>query len=654
MCGIAGLWDGRGSRVNGSLEQTTWKMADAVAHRGPEGRGVWVDEAAGLGLGHRRLSIIDLSDAASQPMHSTSGRYVITYNGEIFNYREIARELEARGARLNSNSDTAVLLAAVEAWGLPSALERSNGMFAFALWDRETRQLSLVRDRLGIKPLYVYQADGTLLFGSELKALVAHPGFRAQIEPSAVEAFLRYRYVPAPRTIYRNTLKLRPGHMLTISRPDSALPDSVPYWSAIEAACGRSEDRFEGGDREAEDALDTLLNDAVGQHMVSDVPVGAFLSGGIDSSTVVALMRSHTRRPVKTFSIGFSEAQYDEAKDAAAVASHLGTDHTQMHVTDSDVRNVVPALPQMFDEPFADPSQVPTYLVSALARQKVAVSLSGDGGDELFGGYTRYQWIPRTWHRLGRLPPLVRRVSLGALHVLSPEAINRVLDPLQALLPRRFRLRHLGEKVHKLAANVHVCSSDDLYRAVASAHQQPERLLEAASRNGDHLIETLSALPPLDPASRMMLADLLTYLPDDILTKVDRCSMAVALESRVPLLDYRVVEFAWRLPTHMKIRDGSGKWLLRRVLSRYVPPALFERPKTGFDLPISQWLRGPLRDWAGDLLSPASLRNSELLDAVQVRRVFEEHQSGRRNHRDILWALLIFETWRKRWQPTTA
>lgn len=649
MCGIAGLWEGR--RSGSSLEQAAWRMADAVSHRGPEGCGTWVDETTGLGLGHRRLSIIDLSDAARQPMHSPSGRYVLTYNGEIFNYREIARELEARGARFNPNSDTAVFLAAVEAWGLVGALRRSNGMYAFALWDREKRELSLVRDRLGIKPMFVYQAHDTLLFGSELKALAAHPAFEARVDVSALSAYLRYRYVPAPRTIYRNTVKLRPGHVLAVGNPEAPLSESLSYWSAIEAARAGSADPLGGGEREAEDALDALLDDAVGQHMVSDVPVGAFLSGGIDSSTVAAMMRKHTSGPVKTFTLGFSDARYDEAKDAAAVARHLGTDHTEMCVSDADVLAVVPELPQMFDEPFADPSQVPTYLVSVLARRQVTVSLSGDGGDELFGGYTRYQWVPPAWRRLGAMPSSVRCASLGMIRALSPEMIDRVMHPVQAMLPRRFRQRNIGDKLHKIATQPHATSADDLYRAVASAHREPERLLKVQSYDGDHLRDALCQLPPLDQASRMMLTDLITYLPDDILTKVDRCSMKVALESRVPLLDYRVVEFAWRVPVHLKIREGSGKWLLRKVLSRYLPPELFERPKTGFDLPIAHWMRGPLREWAGDILSPSNVRSTGLFDATEVARLFDEHQSGRRNHRDILWALLMFETWRNRWRP---
>jgi asparagine synthase (glutamine-hydrolysing) len=648
MCGIAGFWAARSASVE-TLERAASQMADTLAHRGPDGEGVWVDAEAGVGLGHRRLSIVDLSDAARQPMVSITGRYVITYNGEIYNFREIARELIALGSRPNANSDTAVLLAAVERWGLVPAVRRCNGMFAFAIWDRKERTLALVRDRLGIKPLYVHQSGDALLFGSELKALRRHPAFRPFLDENAIQAYLRYRYVPAPGTIYRNTIKLKAGHILTIERPGKVLPEAVSFWSAIDVARSGGMEPFRGGDREAENALDRLLDDAVGQHMVSDVPIGAFLSGGIDSSVVVAMMRSHTRQPVKTFCLGFRDARYDEAKDAAAVARHLGTDHTELYVSDGDVRAVVPELPYMFDEPFADPSQVPTYLVSALARQHVTVSLSGDGGDELFGGYTRYQWVPRAWRRLGVLPSGVRATALGALRMFSPDTISSIVDPLQSLLPRRLRQRQVGDKLHKLALNSRAASLDDLFRSVTSTHQDPAGLTRQKSHEPDHLLALLRELPPLDAASRMMLADTLTYLPDDILTKVDRCSMAVGLESRVPLLDHRLVEFAWQLPMHMKIREGRSKWILRQVLGRYVPPALFERPKTGFDLPIAQWLRGPLREWAIDTLAPESLRRAGLFDPPQVRRLLDAHLSGRSNNRDILWALLMFETWRKHW-----
>ena len=649
MCGIAGCWSTLGQSAE-VLDQAASRMADAIAHRGPDGRGTWVDAEAGLGLGHRRLSILDLSDAGRQPMTSASGRYVISYNGEVYNFREIARELEALGVRTNVNCDTAVLLEATEQWGLIPAVQRCRGMFAFALWDRQERRLSLVRDRIGIKPLYVYRSEDTVLFGSELKALHEHSAFQARIDEGVLQEYLRYRYIPAPRTIYRNTTKLMPGHVLTITHPGDA-GCGTAYWAAAELARAAAVDPFTGTDRDAENALDRLLNEAVGEHMVSDVPVGGFLSGGIDSSVVVALMRDHTRQPVKTFSLGFRDRGYDEAGDAATVTRHLGTDHTELYVSDEDVRAVIPELGQMFDEPFADASQIPTHLVSVLARRHVTVSLSGDGGDELFGGYTRYQWVPRAWRGLRILPSVLRHASLGAIRSVSPDTINRMVDPLQALLPRGIRQRQIGDKLHKLAADTRVASADDLFRSVASGHDDPARLLRNLPQHPDHLLTVLGALPSSDCASRMMLADLLTYLPDDILAKVDRASMAVSLEARVPLLDHRVVEFSWRLPVHLKIREGRGKWLLRRVLARYVPPALFERPKTGFDLPIARWLRGPLREWASDLLTPSSLAASGLFDAREVPRLLDEHLSGRRNHRDILWALLMFQTWRRRWIP---
>ena len=648
MCGITGFWGAAGDAD--ALTRTAAAMAAAIAHRGPDGQGTWVEAECGLALGHRRLSILDLSAAANQPMTSVTGRYKLSYNGEFYNYAEIGRELAAAGVSCNAHSDTAVLLAAIETWGVVAAVQRCRGMFAFAIWDRRERTLSLVRDRLGIKPLYVYRHHGTLLFASELKTMHAHPAFEAQIDDGVMSGYLRYRYVAAPRTIYRHTEKLLPGHILTLKAPDDGTP-SVPYWSAREVAVAGRDQPFVGSDAEAESALEAVLQEAVGQHMVSDVPVGAFLSGGIDSSVVVALMRAHTPRPVRTFSLGFRDAQFDEAPDAALVARHLGTEHTELYIDDAQVRDVIPQLATMYDEPFADPSQLPTHLVSKLAREHVIVALSGDGGDELFGGYTRYQWVPRTWRKLGAMPGPVRAAALGAIRAVSPGQINRMVDPLQRLLPRGARQRQIGDKLHKLAADGQVGSADDLYRAVASGHQEPEQLLQALQAHPDHLRAVLDSLPALDPVSRMMLADLLTYLVDDVLAKVDRASMAVALESRVPLLDHRVVEFAWRLPMSLKIRDGQGKWLLRRVLARHVPTAMFERPKTGFDLPIAQWLRGPLRDWAGDLLSTPRLGESGLFDARAVQRLLAEHASGARNHRDVLWAILMFETWRHRWAP---
>lgn len=642
MCGIAGFWSGTALGEPASLARG---MSDALRHRGPDAGGEWGDPAAGVGLGHRRLSILDLSPLGAQPMASQTGRYVIAFNGEVFNFAALRAELEAGGARFRGDSDTEVMLAAIEAWGLVPAVRRFVGMFAFALWDRGERVLHLVRDRLGIKPLFYGWNGGTLAFGSELKALRALPGFAPELDRGAASAMLRYGYVPAPATIYRGVFKLLPGTVLTLRTPgDRAQP--AAYWSARGAAEAGARDPFRGTPDEAVAELDRVLRDAVRLRMVADVPLGAFLSGGIDSSTVVALMQAQSAQPVKTFSIGFDDPEYDEAGNAARVAAHLGTDHTELYVTASEAMSVVPMLAEMYDEPFADPSQIPTYLVSRLARREVTVSLSGDGGDELFGGYNRHLWAGRLGTVVDRVPGALRTGAARAMASVPPARWDRAFRMAGPLLPGALRQRTPGYKLHKLAQVLGERTPEGVYRQLVSQWSDPSSVVPGAAE-AEPGMSRAGGLPPLGSlAERMMFLDLVTYLPDDVLTKVDRASMAVALEARVPLLDHRVVEFAWTLPLDYRIRGGVGKWPLRQVLGRYVPPALFERPKAGFSVPLDAWLRGPLRDWAEELLDPRRLAEDGVLNPAPVVARWREHLSGRRSWQYPLWNVLMFQAWR--------
>ena len=639
MCGIAGLLDADARDLPGVLEA----MTETLRHRGPDDDGLWTDPEAGIGLGSRRLAVVDLSEEGHQPMDSASGRYVLAFNGEIYNHLDLREELEGMGHRFRGRSDTEVLLEAVDRWGLRGALERSNGMFAVALWDRQTRRLSLARDRLGEKPLYYGRLGGGFGFASELKALRVHPGFRPEIDRDALALLLRHKYVPAPGSIYRGIRKLPPASVLTIDQEVRGEPAPAAYWSAAEAAERGTFEPFRGPAAEAEEVLDELLRDAVGRRMIADVPLGAFLSGGVDSSTVVALMQARSDRPVRTFTIGFRDAAYDESADARRVAGHLGTDHTELLVTPEEAMEVIPALPEIYDEPFADSSQIPTYLVSRLAREHVTVSLSGDGGDEVFGGYNRYLWADAVWRRFGWMPAGLRRAVAGTLLSVSPRGWDSLATRLGPLLPNAARQRVPGEKVHKLARALRADGPEGLYGTLVSHWQDPASVVLGANGGGSSTRLDGAALPGL--TRRMMYTDTVTYLPDDILVKLDRATMAVSLEGRVPYLDHRVVEFAWRLPLGMRARDGQGKWLLRRVLDRYVPRDLVERPKMGFGLPIGAWLRGPLRDWAESMLHPTRLRREGYLDPRPVRAAWAEHLSGRRNRQYELWDVLMFQAW---------
>jgi len=660
MCGIAGFW-GPPSTA-GAMRPVLESMAEAMRHRGPDAQGHWTDEAAGLGLAHARLSIIDLSPAGAQPMASADGRLVAAYNGEIYNYMDIRGELEraglAPGAGWRGHSDTELLLEAVAAWGLEAALERCVGMFALALWDRAERRLTLVRDRLGIKPLYYGWAasasEPTLVFGSTPAPLRRHPDFQSNVDRDALCAYLRTLYVPAPLCIYKGLRQLEPGRLLTVTAEDLArrrLPEPEPWWSLRAVAEAGQADLFAGSEAEAETELEALLADAVGLRMIADVPLGAFLSGGVDSSTVAALMQEQSERPVKTFTIGSTEADYDESGQAAAVARHLETDHTFLRLTPAQTRECIPLMPRFFDEPFADASQIPTYLVSRLARDTVTVSLSGDGGDELLGGYNRHVIGPGLWRKLRTAPGPVRSALSLALAAGLDRPAAALLEFRQRNLPPDQREHILRDKLQKLCVAMSARNREDFYRRLCSWWTAPETVA-AGGRVPTTLLDDPSAWPDIrDFAQWMMTMDLGTYLPDDILTKVDRSSMAVSLEARVPLLDHRVVEFAHRLPTAMKIKDGKGKHLLRRVLHKRVPMELVERPKQGFGVPIDAWLRGPLRDWAEQLLDEGRLRREGYLRPGPVRRAWRDHLSGRANRQYHLWGVLMFQAWLEEHAP---
>ena len=625
-------------------ERAIRRMTDTLIHRGPDDGGVWEDPRAGIALGNRRLAIVDLSPEGHQPMHSASGRYVLAFNGEIYNFRALYEELKELGHRFRGHSDTEVMLAAFDEWGLARALRRFNGMFAFALWDREERSLHLARDRIGEKPLYYGCVGGVLLFGSELKALRAHPRFRGEVSRNALALYLRHNYIPTPYTIYEGVSKLLPGTRLTIDEAGN-VSGPVPYWSAKAAAEHGVNNFFDGSDAEAVDELDGLLRDSIRMRMIADVPLGAFLSGGIDSSTVVALMQAQSERPVKTFSIGFYEEEYSEAGYAKEVAKHLGTDHTELYVTPEEAMSVIPRLPTLYDEPFSDSSQIPTYLVSELARRHVTVSLSGDGGDELFGGYNRYFWGRSIWRKIGWMPPRLRGAAAGAMTAVSPQAWDLAFKKLGPILPGKLRQRVPGDKLHKLAGILNVENPEVMYTSLVSLWKDPGSMIAGGYEPPTALTDPAQWADLPDFTQRMMYLDTVTYLPDDILVKVDRASMGVSLEGRIPFLDHRLVEFAWQLPLGMKVRNGQGKWMLRQVLNRYVPNKLIERPKMGFGVPIDVWLRGPLREWAESLLNERRLSDEGFFDPLPIREKWSEHLSGRRNWQYHLWDVLMFEAW---------
>lgn len=637
MCGIVGYWDKRGAD-----EPVVERMAMRIKHRGPDDAGVWLNEEGDLALAHRRLSIIDLTPAGHQPMTSPCGRFTLVYNGEIYNHQDLRAELEGEGGHFDwrGHSDTETLLAALRHWGVEVVLQRLNGMFSFALWDKAKRTLFLARDRMGEKPLYYGCSGGGFLFGSELKSLVAHPHWKGDIDRNALTLYMRHNYVPTPWSIYQGISKLPPAHFVVVREAGAVVSEPQCYWDLGQIAENGAANA-KGAPEELIDELDVLLRDAILRRMAADVPLGAFLSGGFDSSTVAALMQAQSARPVRTFTIGFHEKGYNEAVHAKAVAKHLGTDHTELYVTPEETLAVIPRLPTIWDEPFSDSSQIPTLLVSELARQHVTVSLSGDGGDELFCGYNRYNQGYQYWRKLNWLPLSIRRV-LSKLFVALPGA---PLENLIRLLPKRFQIEHISDRLPKLADVIKEGSGESYYHRLVSHWKDPGAVVRGGvePKTLFDIPERLPKLPGL--RERMMYLDSLTYLPDDILTKVDRASMAFSLEARVPLLDHRLVEFAWKVPMSLKYRDGKGKWLLREVLYRYVPRELMERPKMGFGVPIEHWLRGPLREWGEELLGEKRLQEEGFFNSTPIRKMWHEHVTNKRRWHYYLWDVLMFQAW---------
>ncbi|MDC3169694.1 asparagine synthase (glutamine-hydrolyzing) [Paracoccaceae bacterium] len=682
MCGITGFWEVP-SRPEKELNEMAQGMANTIAHRGPDDLGAWSDPEAGIALGHRRLSIIDLSPAGHQPMTSSSGRFVIAFNGEIYNHLELRTELNyssnsnavsgTSGAALKwrGHSDTETLLAAFERWGVAVTLSKTVGMFAIVLWDVHQRTLHLARDRFGEKPLYYgWTGSGdasTFVFGSELKSLCAFPRFVNPVCREALAQYMRFLYVPAPRSIYQGIYKLEPGCLLSIkgaapmAAPPQPLRPTAVYQSVTLSRWWSLGNVVQLGahnpitdEVDAVDALEQRLSAAVKMQSLADVPLGAFLSGGVDSSTIVALMQQQATCPVKTFTVGFEEYGFDEAPYARAVAKHLGTDHTEMFVTAAEAQEVIAQLPSMYDEPFADSSQIPMHLVCRAAREHVTVALSGDAGDELFGGYNRYFWGPRIWSKLAWLPYPVRYALGAAINAVPVVAWDALSLPVNTLLPNGQGIVNAGDKAHKLAARLSgVRDLDDLYMSLVSEWQDPAQVVRG--ENGCSVLEPSSQLSDGLPKGdltgvansplRMMYRDSMTYLPDDILCKVDRAAMASSLETRVPFLDHRVAELAWQLPLGMKIMNRQGKWPLRQVLYKHVPRELIERPKAGFGIPVGQWLRGPLRPWAENLIDQNRLSAEGYFYSEPIRKKWAEHLSGRRDHTASLWAVLMFQAW---------
>lgn len=681
MCGITGFWE-TPKRPEHEIKKILQGMTRAVEHRGPDDTGSWIDQRAGFALGHARLSVIDLSSAGRQPMVSRSGRFVIALNGEIYNHSELRSELEKSGQfdwenKWVGHSDTETLLAGFEHWGIVPTLTKTVGMFAIALWDVKLRTLYLARDRFGEKPLYYgwsgNEVGKTFLFGSELKSLRAFPGFNNIVCRGALAQYMRFMYVPAPRSIYQSIYKLEPGCVVSIKGDAPPAAPSQPlrppasfegmelkrWWSLGDSICKGNLDPILDT-HEAVDELTHTLRGAVRLQSLADVPVGAFLSGGVDSSSIVAIMQEQANRPVKTFTIGFEESEYDESPHARAIASHLSTDHREVLVTATEAQQVISKLPEIFDEPFADSSQIPTYLVCSAAREKVTVALSGDGGDELFGGYNRYFWGPKIWSKLAWLPFPLRNALGAAISSLPIAQWDSLSLPVNALLPREKGIAMVGDKAHKLAARLRcVYDLDDLYKSLVSEWQDPAKVVRTVPENfepepisllDDRLPERSLAEVRNSPL-RMMYRDSMTYLPDDILCKVDRAAMANSLETRVPLLDHRIVELAWRMPLEMKIKDGQSKWPLRQVLYKYVPKELIERPKAGFGIPVGQWLRGPLRPWAEDLLDQKRLSTEGYFYPEPIRQKWNEHLTGRCDNTASLWAVLMFQAWLQKAHP---
>ncbi|MCZ2207537.1 asparagine synthase (glutamine-hydrolyzing) [Cylindrospermopsis raciborskii] len=642
MCGITGFWNTSLEFDTNQLKSVASCMSDKLVHRGPDSGGVWADETSGVVLAHRRLAILDLSPEGHQPMSSANGRYVIVFNGEIYNFLDLRRELTSLGHTFRGTSDTEVMLASFIQWGIHTSLKKFNGMFAFALWDRQENLLHLGRDRLGEKPLYYGWVGKTLLFSSELKAIKTYPCFNPKINRDALALFFRHSYIPSPYSIYDEIYKLTPGTLLTWDGSSNCV-NPTPYWSArVTTEFGVSHP-FTGSDQEAVATMESLLLDAVKLRMVADVPLGAFLSGGIDSTTIVALMQSQTSLPVKTFTIGFHESAYNEAKHAKAIAQYLHTDHTELYITPDETMSVIPQLPTLYDEPFSDPSQVPTFLLSQITKRGVTVSLSGDAGDELFCGYNHYLLANKIWRSIGWMPMIFKQLAAKALNLLSVQLVNPIWG-LRDLLPSHWQQSNIF-KLHKLGEVISVSDSEKMYLELISNWKDPNSLVLGGLEPLTNMTNRECWADLSSFYHKMMFFDLIMYLPEDILVKVDRATMGVGLEARVPLLDHRVVEFAWRIPLSMKIRNGQGKWLLRQILYKYVPQHLVERPKMGFGVPIDKWLRGSLRDWAENLLDAGRLHQQGFLNSQLIRQKWKEHIAGDRNWQGHLWDVLMFQAW---------
>lgn len=643
MCGFVGFLSENASQFS---ENVLIGMAQAIISRGPDDHGYFQDNMLGLGLAHRRLAIVDLSSAGHQPMLSSSGRYLIVFNGEIYNHQELRQKLNQLMTTITwrGHSDTETLLTAFECWGIRQTLEKCVGMFAFAVWDYQDKQLILSRDRLGEKPLYYGWQGKTFLFGSELKGLKAHPAFNADISRDALGLFLRYNYIPAPYSIYQNISKLMPGCILTISLQKKE-PQIEEYWSVKSVMAYGVNQPFTGGYKQAVTHLEQLINQSIHQQMIADVPVGAFLSGGVDSSTIVALMQAQSSRPVKTFTIGFHEKGYNEAEFATQVARHLGTDHTELYLTGKQAQDVIPLLPNIFCEPFADSSQIPTFLVSQLARQHVTVSLSGDAGDELFAGYGRYALTDRIWQRIVNKPALLRHLLSKGITSISPEGWRILLSPFKHFLPTKLASANIGDKLHKGAAILNCDDLISLYHKVISYWQSPEDVVLNCKPLVTPFTHSRQLLNTDNVQQLMMSIDMQCYLPDDILCKVDRAAMAVSLETRVPLLDHNIIEFAWSLPFSYKVQQGQAKSPLKDILYRYVPQNLIDRPKMGFGIPLEQWLRTDMRDWAESLLNEQLLKQQGYFDHIKVRQKWQQHLSGKHNWASQLWSILMFQSW---------
>lgn len=650
MCGIAGFIQSSSSRSEDSAKLVIQRMTAAITHRGPDSLGFWSEEGPGVVLGHQRLSILDLSSAGHQPMQSACGRYILSFNGEIYNHLELRAQLklEALAPAWRGHADTETLLSAFAAWGVEPTLQAARGMFAISLWDTHLRILTIARDRMGEKPLYYGWQGDIFLFGSELKALKQHPAFQGVIDRNSLTLLLRHNCIPAPFSIYRGIKKLKPGEYLNIPAGNfdaAKIAEPKSYWNFNDAVEKAVSEPFSGTTEQALNALDSQLSKSISEQMLADVPLGAFLSGGVDSSTVVALMQAQTHQPVSTFTIGFDEGEYNEAEAARNVARHLGTNHTELYVQPSDALNVIPHLHSVYCEPFGDSSQIPTFLVSQMAGQHVTVALSGDGGDELFGGYNRYLGARNVWSKMQRLPRSSRQFVASILRALPPATWDSGFNLAKPLLPRRFEIATPGDKAHKLADVLSLTDSHSFFRQLTSHWKDPGSVVKD-SQEPETLLTNSNAWPDADSFEHWMMAmDSQTYLPDDILVKVDRAAMACSLETRVPMLDHRVIELAWKMPLDLKIRNGQGKWLLRQVLYRYVPASLIERPKMGFGIPLGSWLRGPLRAWAAELLNESRLNREGYFHSEPILAMWKEHLSGRKNWQHHLWVILMFQSW---------